>query len=203
MRIRSWKHHPDFPVGENASFRGFWEFELQSGEQTIPHQHEDGDEIAVALEGCGQITVGDVSREMKSGEVVYIPARTSHFIENPASPILRGFTLETGVSVVEPEVQTSAEPTSAHDLEKVISDIPAQLDESEALQLIIRLFDLAGHLSEQIEHALGLDGETGYNALTEIQRRVMEAVVRISSNYQGGPGSQGGPGASFDPSARF
>ena len=113
MRIRSWKNHPDFPLSDGSSFRGCWEFELKSGEQTIPHQHEDGDEIAIALEGNGQITVGDVSREMRSGEVIFIPAQTSHFFENPDSPILRGFTLETGVALAQSPADGDTVPRPA------------------------------------------------------------------------------------------
>ena len=76
MRIRFWKCHPDFPRPQNSNFRGCWEFQLKSGEQTIPHQHEDGDEISITLEGSGQITVGEISRELQPGGAVFIPAQT-------------------------------------------------------------------------------------------------------------------------------
>ncbi len=181
MRIRSWKCHPDFPLSSDSNFRGCWEFELKSGEQTIPHLHDDGDEISITLEGMGKITVGETSRAIHPGEVVFIPARTSHFIENPSSPLLRGICLETGIDL---PISTT-EPLSIQDLDDVISSIPSQLDESEALQVIIRLFDVAGHLSEQIEQALGLTSQTGYGALTDIQKQIMQAVVTISENYRG------------------
>ena len=70
--------------------------------------------------------------------------------------------------------------------------VPEELSESEALQLIIRLFDMAGHLSEQIESAIGLENQTGYEALQNLEKRVMSAVVTISQNYENGNSLYGG-----------
>ena len=185
MRIRSWKCHPDFPFTERSLFRGCWEFELKQGENTIPHQHEYADEINIALEGCGRVTVGEMTRDIHAGEVIFIPAGLTHTIENPNEEILRGITVETTTPILT-EVVGSSERVSAQDIEEVIEEIPEELSESEALQLIIRLFDLAGHLSEQIESAVGLENETGYQALQNLEKKVMAAVVQISQNYENG-----------------
>ncbi|MGE3163653.1 MAG: cupin domain-containing protein [Planctomycetota bacterium] len=189
MRIRSWRCHPDFPAADESSYRGCWEYELQPGETTVPHQHEDGDEISIALEGCGQITVGDTTREIRPGEVVFIPARTNHSMRNDSMRPIRGLTIETRVKLLA-SVPEGESAVSVRDMEHVIEEIPEDLDESEALQLIIRLFDLAGRLSEQIEFAVGLESSTGLEALKNLEKRVMGAVVLISQNYENGPSFQ-------------
>jgi hypothetical protein len=69
--------------------------------------------------------------------------------------------------------------------------LPEELSEAEAIQTIVRLFDIGGHLSEQIEEALGLDNEVGVNALTQIEKKLMEAIVSIADLYRGGSGPLG------------
>ena len=142
MQIRSWKHHPDFPASEDSHFRGCWEYELKAGENTICHQHHDGHEINIPLEGNGQITVGELTRDLHPGEVVFIPARTSHSIENSSSALLRGIAIESSAPVLDGVM--NGEPVTIGDLDQIVTGIPDQLNESESLQLIIRLFDLAG-----------------------------------------------------------
>lgn len=185
MRIRSWKCHPDFPVADHSLFRGCWEYELKQGETTIAHQHEDGDEINIGLEGCGRITVGETTREIRAGEVIFIPAGTNHTLENDGNQLLRGLTIET-IAPLFPATYEVDDNVSVQDMENVIEEIPEELSESEALQFIIRLFDLAGHLSEQIESSIGLESHTGLEALRSLEKRVMGAVVTISQNYENG-----------------
>ncbi len=184
MRIRSWKHHPDFPVAEDCQFRGCWEYELKAGENTIAHQHRDGHEINIPLEGSGHITVGEITRDLHPGEVIFIPAQTSHYIENPSCKLLRGITIESSIPVL--EGFSTHDSVTIRDLDQVIAEIPQELDTTESLQLIIRLFDLAGYLSEQIENAIGLDNETGFDTLQQVEKKVMTAVVYISESYQQG-----------------
>lgn len=186
MRIRSWKLHPDFPLGEHSLFRGCWEYELQQGEATDTHQHQAGDEINIALEGHGRITIGNSTREIHAGEMVFVPAGMDHRLENPGSPCLRGILVEAGAPLVGVDLTPQPRSVTAGDIEAVVESIPEELSESEALQLIIRLFDLAGHLSEQIEDAIGLENETGFEALQRLEKRVMAAVVTISQNYENG-----------------
>jgi hypothetical protein len=88
------------------------------------------------------------------------------------------------ISLTGAEEETSGdEKVSESDLESIIDSIPDQVDEATSLQLIIQLFDTAGILSEQIDDAIGLESETGLAALQNIERRVMDAVVRISRSY--------------------
>jgi quercetin dioxygenase-like cupin family protein len=46
-------------------------------------------EVAFTLEGCANITVGDQTREVKSGGIVVIPANTPHRFVNSGDTILR------------------------------------------------------------------------------------------------------------------
>ena len=43
---------------------------------------------------------------------------------------------------------------------------------------------LMSYLSEQIEQAIGLDTDTGVDALASIEQKVMNAVVLISRGYE-------------------
>ncbi|MCA8960873.1 MAG: cupin domain-containing protein [Planctomycetes bacterium] len=182
MRIQQWKYHPDFEAPAEASVRGSWEFELGPGEATIAHQHDDSHELDLIIEGSGRITVGDITRDVSQGDVVFVPAGRRHYVENVSSTVLRGITIEQFA----PEFAVSDDRASIHDLEDMIASIPDDLDVSTALQVIIRLFDLAGYISEQIDETMGLENEAGYEALQQIELRVMDAVVEISLRYQQG-----------------
>ena len=46
-------------------------------------------EVAFTLEGCATITVGDQTREVKSGGIVVIPANTPHRFVNSGKTVLR------------------------------------------------------------------------------------------------------------------
>src|SRR5947209_19273214 len=46
-------------------------------------------EVAFTIEGCASITVGDETREVKSGDIVVIPANTPHRFVNSGEIILR------------------------------------------------------------------------------------------------------------------
>ncbi len=182
VRIQEWKYHPDFEAAADCPIRGSWEFELAPGESTIAHQHDDAHELDLIIAGSGRITVGDVTREVSEGDVLFVPAGKRHFIENLTSPVLRGITIEH----MAPIVSGLDDNVSIQDLEEMIASIPDDLDVSSSLQTIIRLFDLAGYISEQIDDALGLENEAGYEALKQIEQRVMDAVVEISFRYQQG-----------------
>lgn len=182
MRIQEWKAHPEFPVERECPFRGCWEFELSPGETTIPHRHDDGHEIDIVLSGSGKITVGELTRDVRAGDVIFVPASVPHLIRNDGEELLRGLTIESVI----PEFSSggSIDDLSIHDLDDLIAAIPEDLDVSGALQMIIRLFDLAGYISEQIDESIGLDNEQGYEALKQIEYKVMDAVVEISHRYQ-------------------
>ena len=52
-------------------------------EQVQPvHDHANADKVYVVLEGSGQFTVGDETREAGEGEVVWAPAGLPHGVEN-------------------------------------------------------------------------------------------------------------------------
>ncbi len=46
-------------------------------------------EVAFTLEGCATITVGEETREVKSSDIVVIPANTPHRFVNSGETILR------------------------------------------------------------------------------------------------------------------
>ncbi|MCI0651048.1 MAG: cupin domain-containing protein [Planctomycetes bacterium] len=188
MQIRSLQTSTSFPLKGGALFTGCWEYELHPGEVAFAHSHAAGEEINLILEGRGVVSVGDVTREVGRGEVVFIPSQTQHSIRNPSSPILRGISVEASSPIAAQAPGTEARVT-IRDLEEVIASIPNSLSAPEALQRIIKLFDLAGYLSEQIENALGLDSETSVETLARMEALVMGAVVTISRSYEFGSDS--------------
>ena len=190
MQIRSLKTSPGFPLAADTLFRGCWEYELGRGETTTPHVGRLGEEINLILEGRGVVTIGEQTHEVCEGELFFVPAETGHSIQNPFDPPLKGLVVEANL----PRLSASGQDrVTLRDLEQVIQSIPAELDAPEALQCIIRLFDLAGYLSEQIEKAIGLDTTTGLETLARIENQVMEAVVQISAAYSGGAFSERRP----------
>jgi quercetin dioxygenase-like cupin family protein len=52
-------------------------------------------EVAFTLEGCATITVGNQTREVKSGGIVVIPANTPHRFVNSGDTILRQIDIHT------------------------------------------------------------------------------------------------------------
>lgn len=184
MQIRSLKTSPGFPLAADTLFRGCWEYQLGRGETATPHVVRRGEEINLILEGRGVVTVGEQTHEVCEGELFFVPAEIGHSIENPFEPPLRGLVVEAHLPHLNASGQHQGRVT-LRDLEEVIQSIPAQFDAPQALQCIIRLFDLAGYLSEQIEQAIGLDTTTGLETLARIENQVMEAVVQISRAYSG------------------
>jgi mannose-6-phosphate isomerase-like protein (cupin superfamily) len=73
-------------VGENAPIRAE---HFQIGRVTIypggkvPKHNHFNEEVYVALEGTGQITVGDETKPFPAGSYVYIPTDEAHVLENP------------------------------------------------------------------------------------------------------------------------
>lgn len=52
------------------------------GEATIPHRLRTATELYYVLSGCGQMHIGEESREIRAGQVVLIPPQAVQFIEN-------------------------------------------------------------------------------------------------------------------------
>ena len=196
MRIISWISDPEFPVNSKSCFRCCWEYQLASGESTVPRKETSGEELILTIEGTGELRMeGQDVRELRVGEVVVVSPGSSHYIYNAGEENLRGLVLElsqplwTPATVHETEGEKSPialDFSSSQDMDEIIAQIPGQLDESEAIHLIIRLFDLAGNISEQIEEAMGLESDRGYSAIRSLEKKVMRAVVIISENYHCG-----------------
>jgi mannose-6-phosphate isomerase-like protein (cupin superfamily) len=185
MRIQRLSSLPDFKIEQSRHFGGVWEVELDAGEQTQPHQHEDLEEIYCFVEGTGEIVIGQRKCPVARGGVVHIPRLTRHWVENTSDRLLRCLAIESLATKLAEEA--TAKPPAREtvgSLEKMIHDLPKQMDQAAAIQQIVGLFDVAGRLSEQIEEAFGLDNEEGIAALTRIEKKIMDAVVEITRRYR-------------------
>ena len=200
MRLTRIKSHPAFRLeGCSKHFQSCWELELTPGEETSRHQHYESEEIIYLMSGEGRIQVAQSEHRVATGEVVLVPPRTDHVIANRSDSLLRAITVESrfdlgekseGVEIANiADAQATIQATEAarrvsRTIDGLLEDLPNDVDEAVAIQTIVELFDIGGQLSEQIENGVGLDNVEGVRALTEIERKIMLAVVRIAAQYQ-------------------
>lgn len=191
MKIVKLQSNPEHGFeGRTDHFGGVWEVELARGEATPARQRAEREEIYCCVEGAGQIFLASERHPLTRGEVFFVPRDTERWLENPSSGLLRCLYVESPpleIATAGGGASTATEgdaPPTLEDLERQIESLPKRLDQAEAIQRIVQLFDTAGNLSEAIELALGLDTETGVRALGQIERQVMDAVVEISRRYQ-------------------
>lgn len=202
MKLRRLKSHPDFKLeGRSRHFQSFWELELTPGEETAVHQHYESEELIYVVSGVGTVAIDKLERPLEPGVLALVPPRTDHVIKNLSDRLVRAITVESrldlGLEVgiltqeilAEPPPEAIAESEarakrSAETIEELMQELPRSLDEAGAIQTILTLFDIGGNLSEAIEQAIGLDNAGGLEALTKVERRIMEAVVDISSRYR-------------------
>ena len=189
MKIQRLPNHSSFNLESNPRWwGGVWEVELEAGEQTQPHQHEDLEEIYCFVEGMGEVVIAQRKRPVARGEVIHIPRLTSYWLENNSAGRLRALAIESKVSPPGSEKGAEGEKPPAREtvgsLEKMIHEMPKEMDQVSAIKQIVGLFDVAGRLSEQIEDAFGLDNDEGVDALSRIEKKIMDAVVEITRRYQ-------------------
>lgn len=198
--MRRLKSHPAFRLeGRSKHFQSFWELELTPGEATSEHQHYESEEVIYLVSGEGQIQVAETRHRLSPGEVVLVPPRTNHLIVNPTDRLLRAITvesrfdlgvdgddeLESDADVVEATIQAQEEAKRcSRTIDDLLNDLPQDVDEAVAIKTIVDLFDIGGGLSEEIETKVGLDNKGGLEALAEIERKIMLAVVTITARYQ-------------------
>lgn len=197
MEIKKLSDHPQFGlVGNSRVIRQCWNFKLGKGENTPSNLNTQGEDIHVIIAGTGRMTIGERSSAIREGEIIFVPPRIPHRIENPESPMLHGITIESDWELPAMESPAAAagvgKPAvreSSRTIDEIMETLPEVVNEAEAIQTIVRLFDIGGRLSEQIEEALGLDNEEGVHALERIEKKLMSAIVTIADRYRGaGPG---------------
>ncbi len=55
--------------------------EVKSGASQKPHKHPP-EQTYIILQGQGKMNVGDESRSVQKGDIIYIPSDIPHFLEN-------------------------------------------------------------------------------------------------------------------------
>lgn len=75
----------------NSSIRkqSLAEARLAPGMQTTPHYHPQTEEIYYILEGVGQITIADETREVGPGDAIAIEPGAVHTIKNHGQAMLK------------------------------------------------------------------------------------------------------------------
>jgi mannose-6-phosphate isomerase-like protein (cupin superfamily) len=193
MEIREFRGHPLFGFrGQSRYIQTCWKFQLKHGENTRHRLQSRSEVIFVILAGSGRMTVGGTTSVVEGGEVIFVPPGVPHYLENPAGELLRGISIEaepapepsTAASGDGGEEATPAAREHPRRLDEVVESLPAGIGEADAIQAIVRLFDIGGALSEQIEAALGLDNDVGSEALRQLERKLMAQVVEIADRYR-------------------
>jgi mannose-6-phosphate isomerase-like protein (cupin superfamily) len=62
---------------------------LPPGKSVSPHHHEVLEEVYYILEGSGQMTVGEETREVSAGDAIYIPKHHRHTLTNSGAGVMR------------------------------------------------------------------------------------------------------------------
>jgi len=94
MRMELLRADSRFPLPPTSRVAAAWEFELEPGESVAPHVHETAEEIYCILSGTGRMTVSKTTGAVVAGDVVHIPAGSSHSIANTSSGALRAVAVE-------------------------------------------------------------------------------------------------------------
>jgi mannose-6-phosphate isomerase-like protein (cupin superfamily) len=183
MRIRRLLSHPKFRLeGESDHFQSCWELELFPGEETSPHRHYEREELLYLVSGRALVTVEATQREVTTGEVVLIPPKHSHKIRNRSNRVLRALSVESRLEIGD-AFYSSDKEEAPEDLDSALSELPEGLNESEAIEKLVEIFNLGSKLSEHLERSLNMDDPDGQQAMGTLERRVMDAVLEIIKRY--------------------
>lgn len=104
----AWQEHNDtarvrvqFPfvgISDITSFGAVY-FEIEPGNKLATHT-DSQDEVVILLSGEGEGRIGDETRQLAAGGVVFIPAMEPHGFRNTGSETIRAFGLFAGPDVV-------------------------------------------------------------------------------------------------------
>lgn len=83
---------------------GVWDTALQPGTMLDPHMHPDVEEVYYILEGEGEILVGEETRIVGPGQLIYIPPQQLHTIRPAGDARLRWITIAVAVDATSPPV---------------------------------------------------------------------------------------------------
>jgi len=76
---------------------GIWDTVLDTGEGFRPHAHDGVEEAYYIVEGRGEMFLSGEAREVKAGDIVYIPPKSVHFIRSKSRASLRVITVSVAV----------------------------------------------------------------------------------------------------------
>jgi mannose-6-phosphate isomerase-like protein (cupin superfamily) len=76
---------------------GIWDTVLAEGEGFRPHAHDGIEEAYYIVEGTGEMFLSGEAREVKAGDIVYIPPKSIHFIRSRGRQPLRVITVSVDV----------------------------------------------------------------------------------------------------------
>jgi len=98
------KIHENLGVKDGTiRFLGIWDTTLDRGAAVTPHAHDDVEEVYYILEGNGEMRIGDESRLVGAGDLIYIPPKKIHMLIQVGERPLRFITASVDITgIVEP-----------------------------------------------------------------------------------------------------
>ena len=185
MRIKRLRSHPKFRLeGASDHFQSCWELELHPGEETSPHRHYEREELLYLVSGRALVTIESIQREVTTGEVVLIPPRHSHKIINRSNRVLHALSVESRFDTTEINYEESKSIPPSESLETALSELPPNLNESEAIQKLVEIFNVGSRLSEHLEQSRDITAHAGKEAMNRLEHDVMSAVLEITKRYK-------------------
>lgn len=184
MRIKRLRSHPKFRLeGASDHFQSCWELELYPGEETSPHRHYEREELLYLVSGRALVTIESIQREVTTGEVVLIPPRHSHKIINRSNRPLHALSVESRFDSTDINYDGQESLPPSEGFESALSELAPKLDESEAIQKLVEIFNVGSRLSEHLEKSKEINSMAGKEAMERLERDVMNAVLEITKRY--------------------
>ncbi|MDF1663258.1 MAG: cupin domain-containing protein [Planctomycetota bacterium] len=184
MRIKRLRSHPRFRLeGASDHFQSCWELELNPGEETSPHRHYEREELLYLVSGRALVTIESIQREVTTGEVVLIPPRHSHKIINRSNRPLHALSVESRFDTTEISYEEQKSTAPSESLATALSELAPVLNESEAIQKLVEIFNVGSQLSVHLEASRDITAQAGQEAMERLERDVMNAVLEITKRY--------------------
>ncbi len=108
------KHIRDNLSNRDGTLRllGIWDDTLNPGTLVDPHSHPNIEEVYYILEGNGEVLVGQETRLVNPGHIIYIPPNTIHTIRPRGNKPLRWITIAIAIDTQSEPPKIKAKPST-------------------------------------------------------------------------------------------
>lgn len=108
---RPWGKWSVLATGEGF---GLKRIDVASGQLLSLQKHRHRDEHWIIVQGTAEVTVGDTTRHLKTGDAVFIPRETVHRISNPGDTPLVFIEVQLGQELRETDIERLEDEYGRH-----------------------------------------------------------------------------------------